>query len=174
MIASKNPVKAPRSASVIERLLKVRSPWPVRRNPAYAIATVQRIARTGCMGDHLSMNKYCHNSPLRSEKTRRLMTMITMYVRKVLLCSAMRLQTQQPAHQQKKAIKLRRSIGRVKVSGVHSATVSGVCASAANRRTFLSKYHKISKLIARTAMVPAWRPFMRLSKEVRTAHAALT
>jgi hypothetical protein len=54
MIASKNPVKAPRDASVIERLLRVRSPWPVRRNPAYAIATVQRITRTGCMGDHLS------------------------------------------------------------------------------------------------------------------------
>ena len=50
MIASKNPVKAPRNASVIERLLKVRSPWPVRRNPVYAIATVQRITRTGCMG----------------------------------------------------------------------------------------------------------------------------
>ncbi len=49
MIASKNPVKAPRNASVIERLLKVR-PWPVRRNPVYAIATVQRIMRTGCMG----------------------------------------------------------------------------------------------------------------------------
>jgi hypothetical protein len=52
MIASKHPVKAPRNASVIERLLKVRSPWPVRRNPVYAIATVQRITRTGCMGDH--------------------------------------------------------------------------------------------------------------------------
>lgn len=65
MIASRNPVKAPRNASEIERLLKVRSPWPVRRNPAYAIATVQRIARTGCMGNYLSMNKYCHNSRLR-------------------------------------------------------------------------------------------------------------
>ena len=31
--ASNHPVKAPRNASVIERLLKVRSPWPVRRNP---------------------------------------------------------------------------------------------------------------------------------------------
>jgi hypothetical protein len=50
MIASKHPVKAPRNASVIERLLKVRSPWPVRRNPVYAIATVQRITRTGCTG----------------------------------------------------------------------------------------------------------------------------
>ena len=50
MVASKNPVKAPRNASVIERLLKVRSPWPVRRNPEYAITTVQRITRTGCMG----------------------------------------------------------------------------------------------------------------------------
>jgi len=50
MIARKNPVNAPRNASVIERLLKVRSPWPVRRNPAYAIATVQRITRTENMG----------------------------------------------------------------------------------------------------------------------------
>lgn len=66
MIASKNPVKAPRSASVIERLLKVRSPWPVRRNPVYAIAAVQRITRTGFMADYLTMNKYCHNSPSRS------------------------------------------------------------------------------------------------------------
>jgi len=53
IIASKHPVKAPRNASVIERLLKVRNPWPVRRNPVYAIATVQRITRTGCMEDHL-------------------------------------------------------------------------------------------------------------------------
>jgi hypothetical protein len=52
MIASKYPVKAPRDASVIERLLKVRSPWPVRRNPVYAIAAVQRIKRIVCMGDH--------------------------------------------------------------------------------------------------------------------------
>jgi hypothetical protein len=64
MIASKNPVTAPRNASVIERLLKVRSPWPVRRNPVYAIATVQRITRAGCMGDYLSMNKYCCNSAI--------------------------------------------------------------------------------------------------------------
>jgi hypothetical protein len=47
--------------------LKVRSPWPVRRNPVYAIATVQRIARTENMGDDLLISKYCHNSPLRSE-----------------------------------------------------------------------------------------------------------
>src|SRR6202158_5907551 len=45
MIASKNPVKAARNASEIERLLKVRSPWPVRRNPVYAIAAVQRMTR---------------------------------------------------------------------------------------------------------------------------------
>jgi hypothetical protein len=51
MIARKNPVKAPRNASVIERLLKVRSPWPVRRNPVYAMATVQRITRTENTGD---------------------------------------------------------------------------------------------------------------------------
>jgi hypothetical protein len=53
MIARKNPVKAPTNASVIERLLKVRNPWPVRRNPVYAMATVQRITRTENMGDHL-------------------------------------------------------------------------------------------------------------------------
>jgi hypothetical protein len=46
MMASKNPVRAPRAPSVIEKLLKVRKPWPVRRNPVYAIATVQKIART--------------------------------------------------------------------------------------------------------------------------------
>ncbi len=68
MMARKNPVKAPRNASVIERLLKVRSPWPVRRNPVYAMATVQRITRTENMEDHLLMSKYCHNSPLRSER----------------------------------------------------------------------------------------------------------
>jgi len=45
IIASKNPVRAPRNDSVIERLLKVRRPWPVRINPVYAIATVQTIAR---------------------------------------------------------------------------------------------------------------------------------
>ena len=58
MIARKNPVKAPRNASVIERLLKVRSPWPARRNQVYAMATVQRITRTENMGDHLLMSKY--------------------------------------------------------------------------------------------------------------------
>ena len=46
MIARKNPVKAPRNASVSERLLNVRSPWLVRMNPVYAIANVQRITRT--------------------------------------------------------------------------------------------------------------------------------
>jgi hypothetical protein len=45
MMASKNPVRAPRDPSVIERLLKVRRPWPVRMNPVYAIATVQKIVR---------------------------------------------------------------------------------------------------------------------------------
>jgi hypothetical protein len=49
MMARKNPVKAPRNASVTERLLNVRSPWLVRMNPVYAIATVQRITRTGNM-----------------------------------------------------------------------------------------------------------------------------
>lgn len=50
MIARKNPVKDPRNASVIEKLLKDRSPWPVRMNPVYAIATVQRITRTENIG----------------------------------------------------------------------------------------------------------------------------
>jgi len=48
--ARKNPSKAPRDASVIERLLNVRNPWLVRMNPVYAIAAVQRITRTGNMG----------------------------------------------------------------------------------------------------------------------------
>src|ERR1051326_8981040 len=46
MIASKNPVTAPRHASEMDRRLKVRRPWPVRRNPVYAISTVQRIMRS--------------------------------------------------------------------------------------------------------------------------------
>ena len=46
MMARRNPARAPRNPSVIERLLKVRRPWPVRRNPVYAITTVQTIART--------------------------------------------------------------------------------------------------------------------------------
>jgi len=50
MIARKNPAKDPRNASVIEKLLNDRSPWPVRMNPVYAIATVQRITRTENMG----------------------------------------------------------------------------------------------------------------------------
>ena len=53
MMARRNPVRAPRNPSVIERLLKVRRPWPVRRNPVYAITTVQTIART-FMGPHTS------------------------------------------------------------------------------------------------------------------------
>ena len=67
MIASRNPVKAPRNASVIESLLNVRSPWPVRRNPVYAIAAVQRITRTGYMWDQLSVSIYCHNLALRGK-----------------------------------------------------------------------------------------------------------
>lgn len=50
MMARRNPVKAPRNASVMERLLKVRKPWLVRMNPVYAIAAVQRITRIGNMG----------------------------------------------------------------------------------------------------------------------------
>jgi hypothetical protein len=53
MIARKNPAKAPRHASVIERRLNVRNPWLVRMNPVYAIAAVQRIKRTENTGDHL-------------------------------------------------------------------------------------------------------------------------
>ena len=63
MIARKNPVTAPRQASVTERPLNVRRPWLVRMNPVYAMAAVQRIRRSENMGDHLSMTKYCHNSP---------------------------------------------------------------------------------------------------------------
>ena len=46
MMARRNPARAPRNPSVMERLLKVRRPWPVRRNPVYAITAVQTIART--------------------------------------------------------------------------------------------------------------------------------
>jgi len=53
MMARRNPARAPRNPSVIERLLKVRRPWPVRRNPVYAITTVQTIART-FTGPHTS------------------------------------------------------------------------------------------------------------------------
>jgi hypothetical protein len=63
MMASKNPVKAPRNPSVIERLLKVLRPWPVRRNPVYAIAKVQKIARnfmgrSGLSGIHNTASKW--------------------------------------------------------------------------------------------------------------------
>jgi len=68
IIASKHPVKAPSNASVIDRLLKDRSPWPVRRNPVYAIVPVQRISRTAYMEDYLSMNKYCRNPPSGNER----------------------------------------------------------------------------------------------------------
>ena len=46
MMARRNPVKAPSNPSVMERLLNVRRPWPVKRNPVYAIVTVHTIART--------------------------------------------------------------------------------------------------------------------------------
>jgi len=46
MTARRNPVKAPSKPSVMERLLNVRRPWPVKRNPVYAIVTVHTIART--------------------------------------------------------------------------------------------------------------------------------
>src|SRR5580700_6430268 len=67
MMARRNPVKAPRNASVMERLLNVRNPWLVRMNPVYAIATVQRITRTGNMGNHPFMSTYRHSSPSPSE-----------------------------------------------------------------------------------------------------------
>jgi hypothetical protein len=50
MVARRNPVKAPRRPSVIERLFKVPNPWPVNRNPAYAIVEVQTNIRTEDMG----------------------------------------------------------------------------------------------------------------------------
>src|SRR5208282_2877147 len=53
MMARRNPVRAPRNPSVIERLLNVRRPCPARTNPVYAIAPVQKIART-FMGPHTS------------------------------------------------------------------------------------------------------------------------
>jgi hypothetical protein len=46
MTARRNPVKAPRNPSVIERRLKLRGPWPVRRNPVYAIVSVHKVTRT--------------------------------------------------------------------------------------------------------------------------------
>jgi hypothetical protein len=46
IMARRNPVRAPRNPSVIERLFKVRRPWPVSRNPVYAIAPVQKIPRS--------------------------------------------------------------------------------------------------------------------------------
>lgn len=73
MIASKNPVKAPKNASVIERLLNGPSLWPVRMNPVYAIAPVQRIMRTQNMGVHLLQRKYCNDSPLGSMTSRGLL-----------------------------------------------------------------------------------------------------
>jgi hypothetical protein len=54
MTARRDPVKAPRNPSVIERLLNVRRPWPVRRNPVYAIVTVHKIARTFMVPSHLA------------------------------------------------------------------------------------------------------------------------
>jgi len=47
------------------------------------------------------------------------------------------------------------------------------CASADKRRTFLSRYHKISKLMTITTMAPGWTLFSRLSKKVKTAHTVL-
>jgi hypothetical protein len=46
MIAMRNPVKAPSNPSDIEKLLNVRRPWPVKKNPVYPIVTVHKIART--------------------------------------------------------------------------------------------------------------------------------
>jgi hypothetical protein len=67
MTASKHPVKAPMNASVIEMLLKVRSPWPLRKNPEYAIATIQRITRTGCTGI-ISIAKSAQRADMRLGK----------------------------------------------------------------------------------------------------------
>ena len=49
-MARRNPVSAPRHASVIERLLKVRSPCPLNRNPEYAMVEGQRITRIEDIG----------------------------------------------------------------------------------------------------------------------------
>jgi hypothetical protein len=46
MTARRNPVTPPSNPPVMERLLNVRRPWPVKRNPVYAIVTVHTIART--------------------------------------------------------------------------------------------------------------------------------
>jgi hypothetical protein len=58
MTARRDPVKAPRNPSVIERLLNVRRPWPVRMNPVYAIVTVHKIARTFIV-PHISVEWPC-------------------------------------------------------------------------------------------------------------------
>ena len=56
MTARKSPVKAPRNAAVMERLLNVRSPWLVSMNPVYAIAGIQRIKRRMNIEGHLLMS----------------------------------------------------------------------------------------------------------------------
>jgi hypothetical protein len=63
-MARRNPVKAPSNPSVMERLLNVRRPWPVKRNPVYAIVTVHTIART-----RISDLPFRWNSPLALTNT---------------------------------------------------------------------------------------------------------
>jgi hypothetical protein len=46
MTARINPVRAPSNPSVIESVLNVRRPWPLRRNPVHAIIPVHKTART--------------------------------------------------------------------------------------------------------------------------------
>ena len=64
MTARRNPVNPPSNPSVMERLLNVRRPWPVRRNPVYAIVTVHTIART-----RISDLPFRWNSPLALTNT---------------------------------------------------------------------------------------------------------
>ena len=65
IIARRNPVRAPRDASVSERLLIVRRPWPVSMNPVYAIVTVQRAVRTENMGIPLDEHNIATIRPCR-------------------------------------------------------------------------------------------------------------
>jgi hypothetical protein len=52
----------------MERLLKVRKPWPVRTNPVYAIDRIQKIARA-FMGLHTS-EKFQHSRQTRVPRER--------------------------------------------------------------------------------------------------------
>ena len=64
MIARKNPVKAPRKASVIERLLKVRSPLAGQKESGIRHSCRPENYANRVHGYHHFMSKYCHNWPL--------------------------------------------------------------------------------------------------------------